>query len=90
VTGELDLNFYAKLALRLALSILLSVLAFCAGFLLTGAYYNHFVVPELVRKYPHDGQIGLGGFMGSINVGFVSAIVVLLIGIVWSVRSAKQ
>jgi predicted membrane protein len=83
------LDFY-RLALKLAVSLVLSVLAFCAAFLLTGAYYNHFVVAELVKKYPHDGQIGLGGFMGAINIGFVSAVVVLVIGILWSFRSAKR
>jgi hypothetical protein len=71
-------------------SLVLSVLAFGAAFLLTGAYYNYFVVPELVKKYPHDGQIGLGEFMGAINVGFVSAVVVLVAGILWSFGSAKR
>lgn len=84
------MNFYANLILRLALSVVVSLSAFCAAFFLTGAYYNHFVVPELVKKYPHDGQIGLGGFMGAINVGFVTAVVVLVIGIVWSFGSAKR
>lgn len=84
------MNIYAKLALRLAATLGMSVLAFCAGFLLTSAYYNHYVVPELVKQYPHDGQIGLGGFMGAMNVAFMSAIVVLLVGIVWSFSSSKR
>lgn len=70
------MNFYGKLTLRLAAAFGLSILAFNVAFFLTGAYYNHYVVPELVKKYPHDGQVGLGGFMGALSVAFVSAIVI--------------
>lgn len=80
----------SKLALRLVLSVFAAGLSFCAAFLFTGAYYKHFVVPKLVEKYPHDGQIGLGGFIGSINVACVVALVVLLIGIAWPFRSPKR
>ncbi len=57
---------------------------------MAASYYERWVVPDLVKKYPHDGQIGLAEFVDSLNTACGTAFVVLVIGIVWTIRTSKR
>ncbi len=79
-----------RVSLKLAATICASAVAFCAGFLVSGIYCDRFILPDLIKRYPHDGQIGLAGFVNSLNWACGSALTVLVVGIIWIVNTSKQ
>jgi hypothetical protein len=81
---------FTKITLRIVATLFAAAAAFCAGFILAGAYYDRWLVPGLVKKYPHDGQIGLEIFVRSMDVAYLSAAAVFLIGIIWTVKTSKR
>lgn len=83
------MNVYIKVLLKIAGTICASVIAFCLGFILTGNLYEHWIVPSLVRKHPHDGQIGLAVLFVALVGACILGIVVLVLGIIWTVRTSR-
>ena len=61
----MGLNYYLKVALKLVASVVASAIAFATGFVAVGSWYDRTVMPEMLKKYPHDGQIGLGTFVAA-------------------------
>ena len=84
------MNFYAKVSLRLAVTFVLSAVAFCIGALLAGAWYNRWVLPSVIKKYPHDGQIGLEAAWGMLCGACLVAAFVFILGMIWTVKTSKR
>ncbi len=53
---------FVKILIKLIASLFASGIAFCFGFLLSGMYYDRRILPEVIKQYPKDGQIGLESF----------------------------
>jgi hypothetical protein len=83
------MNAPAKIALRVLATLFAAAAAFCVGFYVTGAASQHWDVPRLIKEAPHDGQIGLAGFVVSLYGACASAIVVLAFGIRWIVNTTR-
>jgi hypothetical protein len=81
---------FTKISLKVAATLCMAAVAFCVGFIVTGALYERWVVPDLVRKYPHDGQIGLATFVNASYGACICAIAVLVVGIIWTVKTSKR
>jgi len=77
-------------SLRLAITLGATVVTFFLGYFATSAAYKRWVVPEWVRQYPHDGQIGLAVFLSALKYAGISAAIVLFLGILWIVSPAKS
>jgi len=80
----------SRTSYKIGATLVAAAVAFCGGFILAASYYERWAVPALVKKYPHDGQIGLEEFVDSLNIACTSAFVVLVIGIVWIIRTSKR
>lgn len=78
-----------KILLRVLGTLLATAIAFCVGFIATGWAYNRWYVPDLVKQYPHDGQIGLAIFVTSLYGACVCAVIVLVLGTVWIVKKSR-
>jgi len=87
--ATMDIRTRRSVSLKIAVTICASVVAFGVGFLVSGMYYERFVLPDLIKKYPYDGQIGLAEFVNSLDNACVSALVVFVIGIIWTVKTSK-
>ena len=68
----------------------MSAVAFCFGFLVTATLFEPRIVPELVKKYPNDGQIGIEAFVASCMGGSFFAITVLVAGAIWTVKTSRR
>lgn len=79
----------AKISLKVLATLFGAAVAFCVGLFVTGAAYNHWEVPRLVKEAPHDGQIGLAGFVVSLYGACAGAIIVLAFGIRWIVKTTR-
>jgi len=79
-----------KIALKLVATVLATTIAFCIGGWAGAAYCDHWVMPGLVKQYPHDGQLGLEMMMYAINGGLIAGFIVLVIGIAWMVKTTKR
>ena len=79
-----------KLALKMLGTLLATAVAFYVGFVGRGIYFQRYVVPGLVKQSPHDGQIGLENFTTSLDWGAVAAAIVLVTGIVLTIRSTRR
>jgi len=80
----------AKTALRVTATILGMPVAFYLGVVATAHAYDRWYVPSLVKRYPHDGQIGLEMLVVSLLGGAVGAIVALILGVIWIHRAARR
>lgn len=83
-------DYGLRIFLKLLGTLLASGFGFCGGFLAVAAYYNKWVVPQWVKEYPHDGQLGLAVFVHAINGGAIGAVIVFIIGIFWTVRTSLK
>jgi hypothetical protein len=79
-----------KLVLRIVGVLVATVVAAALGYLLYGIGYERWVLPELVKKYPHDGQLGLEEFVECLSAAMFSAAVVFIGGTIWIIRSARK
>ena len=84
------MNAPAKISLKVLATFLGAAVAFCVGFFITGAAYDHWCLPRLIKEAPHDGQIGLASFVTSLYGGCACAIVVLALGIWWIVKTTRR
>ena len=84
------MNEPAKISLKVLAIFLSAAVAFCLGFFITGAAYDHWEVPRLIKETPHDGQIGLAGFVVSLYGACVCAVIVLAFGIWWIVKTTRR
>jgi hypothetical protein len=80
----------AKIALKVTATLLATAIAFCLGGWAGAAYCDHWVMPGLVKQYPHDGQLGLEVMMYAINGGFLAALIILVIGVTLTVKTSRQ
>jgi len=79
-----------KKFVKLAATLVATVIASCVGFAAAGAAYERWYVPDLVKKYPHDGQLGLEVFAAAIFGACICAFIVLVIGTVWTARTTRH
>ena len=84
------MNFDAKVKRRLAATFVVSLIAFSVGFHVTDTWYGRWVLPDLVKQYPHDGQVGFAAAMAALTGGCLCFIAVLAIGILWTVKASKR
>jgi hypothetical protein len=78
-----------KISLRAALTALSGLVAFCLGFVVSMYAYDRWVVPGLVKQYPHDGQIGLALFGAGAEGGLLCAAIALVVGTVWTFEAVR-
>ncbi len=83
------MKVYTKVFVKLAITLAVAAIAFYIGFIVTGVWYDRSVLPEVVKKYPHDGQVGLETFVYALNGACASAVIVLVSGIIWTVKTSK-
>lgn len=76
--------------IRLLVTLIATAVAFCLGGLAAGWCCERWVVPVWARQYPHDGQLGLGVMEYAIFGAICSALVVLVLGIIWTARSTSR
>lgn len=78
-----------KLSSKIAATLLATVVGFCLGGYAAAFYCDRWVMPGLIKQYPHDGQLGLEVMMYAANGAFAAGLFVLLAGIVWIVKTSK-
>jgi hypothetical protein len=79
-----------KIFLRILATLGAAVVAACIGFVAAAATYDFLYVPRLVKKYPHDGQIGLAVFGAGSFGAFACAVIVLIFGTVSIVKTVRK
>jgi hypothetical protein len=87
---ELRMSSRSKAIEGIAATLGLTVVAFIVGFIVSGWVCNRLVVPGLIREYPHDGQIGLAVAVDSFYGACALALIVFIVGIVWTVRRFRR
>ncbi len=55
-----------------------------------GAWYERWVLPDVLKKYLHDGQVGLAVAGAMITGALVCAVIVLVFGLVLTVKTSKR
>ena len=88
--AERRLNYYVRLSSKLGGTFIASAVAFCVGAWIGGAWYERRVLPDVLKKYPHDGQVGLAVAGAMIAGALVCAVIVLIVGVVLTVRTSKR
>jgi ABC-type Fe3+ transport system permease subunit len=81
---------FKKVSLKILATLSATAIALCLGFVVTRKVYERWYAPGLVKKYPHDGQIGLDVFVASLNVACISALLALVIGTIWIVTTTRR
>ena len=85
-----NVNRLAKVSLKILSTLLMAGAASCVGFVLTRVVYVHWFVPGLMRESPHDGQIGLAGFVTALYGACIFGVVALCFGFLWTVRTSRR
>ena len=84
------MNTRARIFLRVIATLIATAIAFCAGFLGGVLVFNQWYFPRLAKEYPHDGQIGLGAVVLGFYGAWGFAAVVLVLGIIWTVKAVRR
>ncbi len=70
--------------MRLIGLVIWNAAGFCAGFLVGGKICEWWVLPGWEKRYPHDGQLGLGVMMYALGGGMLDTVIMLAVGIfIW-------
>jgi lysylphosphatidylglycerol synthetase-like protein (DUF2156 family) len=80
----------AKLVLRIVGVLVATAVAAALAFWLTGFWYDHWVLPDILKSSPLDGQAGLEQFFDSAFAAVISALIVFVGGMSWVIRSARK
>jgi hypothetical protein len=81
---ETKLEHSVKVALKVFTILSVTAIGFAVGFAGRLFYFDHWVLPELVKQYPHDGQLGLEGFVESLDAGLIGAILSFAGALFWA------
>lgn len=81
---------YAKILLKLLATLLASAIAFFVAMFAGNIYCDRWLVPAWMKQYPHDGQLGLGVFVFAFLWGLAGGGLVLIAGIVWTVKTSRR
>ncbi len=83
------MSLSARLTTKIVTTLVAMVAAFLSGASLYQRWWDRNVFPELAKRYPHDGQIGLDAFGKSVGCGAVAALVVFLLGWIWVLNTSR-
>ena len=67
-----------------------TVVAAYVGGVATSSVFTKLVLPELIRKYPHDGQIGLESLLVALTGALACAAVVFVFATAYAFRKRAQ
>jgi hypothetical protein len=83
-------NRLANNTLKAVATLLSTAVAFGLGFVGVWNYYERWVLPDMVQKYPRDGQIGLEQFVYALEGGCAVGLVAFLVGIFWIAKTSRS
>jgi len=83
-----------RIVLKIGATVLAAWVAFSLGSLATTEALERFFSPGLVKQNPHNGMAQLGVtqlfvLVWSLYTGIAIGVVVLVIGIVWTVKTSR-
>ena len=84
------MTFAGRVASRIGVTVAVALAVFVGAAVITQAWWDRSVLPDLVKRYPHDVQLGLEGFTRAISTGIGCAVIVLLFGFVWTLNTSHK
>ena len=74
---------------QIAARLVLSIAAGCCAYVVTYISVHHFLLEAALRENSHDGQAGIGVWIGSLYFGFAAGLMVAALLFVYLLRRLR-